>query len=295
MQFEPKQEVYDAITAQCLAAHAGKELLTIDELLMRLMDLEGIPMHCPYHHYIMPAALLTLAAIERDLPKETLTAWLSTAQERGKLVPGGVCGNFGACGNGVGVGIFVSILTGSTPKSTDTWKLCNEASAKALLHLAEYGGPRCCKRTAFLAAAEAVDFANSQLGLHLRIHDQILCRYHHKNAECLEDSCPFYPKAAPQANSTERTPITVPASLMPKPNGSDCACMKKPVDLSAHKGILHWNVSPGTRVTRDQVLCEGEVDKKVVEILAPCDGVLAEVLIEDECVFRAGNILGYIE
>ena len=191
MQFEPKQEVYDAITAQCLAAHAGKESLTIDELLMRLMDLEGIPMHCPYHHYIMPAALLTLAAIERDLPKETLTAWLSTAQERGKLVPGGVCGNFGACGNGVGVGIFVSILTGSTPKSTDTWKLCNEASAKALLHLAEYGGPRCCKRDSFAAITAAARFSAEHFGIVMELPAKIRCTFSGQNRECLGSACPY--------------------------------------------------------------------------------------------------------
>lgn len=295
MQFEPKQEIYDEIARVCLDTHAKKETLSVDQMLMRLMDIEGIPMHCPYHHYIMPAALLTLAALEQGLPEETLSALLLTAQERAKAVPGGVCGNFGACGSAVGVGIFVSIFTGSSPKSTSTWKSCNEATGKALLRLAEYGGPRCCKRTGFLAAAEAVDYANSQLGLHLRINDRMICRYHHKNAECLEVQCPFYPKADTKTGLAEKTPVIVPESLMPKPNGSDCACMKKPVDLSAHKGILHWNVSVGARVTQGQVLCEGEADKKVVEITAPCAGVLTEILIDEDCVFRAGDILGYIE
>lgn len=34
---------------------------------------------------------------------------------RGKAVPGGTCGFWGACGAGISAGMFVSILSGATP------------------------------------------------------------------------------------------------------------------------------------------------------------------------------------
>jgi len=93
-----------------------------------------------------------------------------------------------------------------------------------------------------------------------------------------------------------REAIIVPESLMPKPQPyRNCACMKRPVDLAAQKGTLTWLVQAGQSVEKGQVICEGEVDKKTVEFQAPCDGVLAEHTVEDQCVFRSGDVLGYIE
>lgn len=89
-------------------------------------------------------------------------------------------------------------------------------------------------------------------------------------------------------------PIVVPSSLLPRPD-RDCACMKIPVDLTAKKGVLTWLVEVGEPVRQGQVVCEGEVDKKTVEIEAPCGGILLEKQIEDEYVFGAGDILGVIE
>lgn len=90
--------------------------------------------------------------------------------------------------------------------------------------------------------------------------------------------------------------IIVPDSLMPKPLPyRNCECMKQPIDLKEKKGILKWLCSTGEKVEKGQVICEGEADKKTVEITAPCEGVLCEKCIEDEFVFRAGDVLGYIE
>lgn len=93
-----------------------------------------------------------------------------------------------------------------------------------------------------------------------------------------------------------RTEIIVPDSLLPKPLPyRNCQCMKEPVDLTEKKGILIWICQTGDRVEAGQTVCEGEVEKKTVEITAPVSGVLCEKCIEDEFVFRAGDILGYIE
>lgn len=94
----------------------------------------------------------------------------------------------------------------------------------------------------------------------------------------------------------KRIEIVVPESLMPRPQpGRNCECMKRPIDMHTKKGLLSWLVETGEAVEQGQVICEGEADKKTVEIAAPCDGILAEKCIEDEHVFRAGDVLGYIE
>lgn len=93
-----------------------------------------------------------------------------------------------------------------------------------------------------------------------------------------------------------KQPIIVPDQIMPKPMPwRNCQCMKEPIDLAAKKGTLTWLKEVGESVTEGEVICEGEADKKTVEITAPCSGRLIERTIEDECVFRAGDVLGYIE
>ena len=71
---------------------------------------------------------------------------LHEMMRRGGEVPGGACGFWGACGAGISTGMFMSIITGSTPLQTDAWGLSNQMTAAALAKIGEVGGPRCCKR-----------------------------------------------------------------------------------------------------------------------------------------------------
>ena len=50
------------------------------------MDLEGVPMHGPVHHFIVPAALLTAAAKQSGLAAEILEQKLHTASQRAEKV-----------------------------------------------------------------------------------------------------------------------------------------------------------------------------------------------------------------
>lgn len=93
-----------------------------------------------------------------------------------------------------------------------------------------------------------------------------------------------------------RIEIIVPGSLMPKPQPyRNCECMKQPIDLNTKKGTLTWLCEIGETIAEGQTIAEGEADKKTVEITSPCHGVLVEKCIEDEFVFQAGDVLGYIE
>ncbi len=78
---------------------------------------------------------------EIDLPSA-----LSEMMDRGKSVPGGACGFWGACGAGISSGMFVSIISKSTPLSVEPFSLSHKMTAKSLSAIGEIGGPRCCKR-----------------------------------------------------------------------------------------------------------------------------------------------------
>lgn len=293
MQLELKQEIYDEIRSVCLDTARERETLPMEKMMDRLMDIEGVPMHFPYHHFILPAALLTQTAIGQERTEEELGEWLTLAEQRAKGVPGGSCGNCGNCGSAVGAGIFVSILSEASPHTRENWQWANEATGKALLRIADYPGPRCCKRTGYLALLEAVPYINEKFGLSLAIDPGLICKYSRKNPDCLEEGCPFCEENP--RNREEGFPIRVPEALMPRPERfRDCDCMHHPVDLTEKKGVIHWMRTEGDRVRKGDVLCEGEVDKKIIEICAEVDGVLASQIVYEDEVFTAGTVLGYI-
>jgi hypothetical protein len=95
------------------------------------MSLAFCHMHGPEHHVMVGAALLTAyrnAGGQLDLPRA-----LQEMLHRGKQVPGGACGYWGACGAGLSTGMFVSIATGSTPLAKEAWGLSNRMTGLALL------------------------------------------------------------------------------------------------------------------------------------------------------------------
>ena len=160
------------------------------EILCKLMALPFCHMHGPEHHVLVGASLLTAyhnAGGVLDLQKALLEM-----QNRGRKVPGGICGLWGSCGAAVSTGIFVSIVTGSSPLSTESWGLCNRMTSRVLAKEADIGGPRCCKRNSSLAVLEAIDFAAEYLGVQMEKPEQTRCEYSHKNNQCIKERCPFH-------------------------------------------------------------------------------------------------------
>jgi hypothetical protein len=119
-------------------------------------------------------------------------AKLNIAKSRAEKVLGGFCGSHGNCGAAVGTGIFVSVITNATPLSKEKWQLSNLMTAKSLFSIANQGGPRCCKRTSFLAIIEAVEFIKEHFGMSLPTRERIHCGFSHLNTECLHDHCKFF-------------------------------------------------------------------------------------------------------
>jgi pyruvate dehydrogenase E2 component (dihydrolipoamide acetyltransferase) len=59
-----------------------------------------------------------------------------------------------------------------------------------------------------------------------------------------------------------------------------------------HEGeIVKWFVKPGDKVQEDDVLCEVQNDKAVVEIPSPVAGTVEEVLVEEGTVATVGQVL----
>ena len=61
--------------------------------------------------------------------------------------------------------------------------------------IGDVGGPRCCKRTSWLALLSGIRFAREELGVALEGRGP-RCAFHDRNDDCLERDCPFYPAAA---------------------------------------------------------------------------------------------------
>lgn len=184
---------YDGVTQAALEAFESKDLAPL-ELLEKLMDTPGTPMHDPIHHYIMPATLLVLAARRTNASREELAEKLAQAAERARKLLPGFCGWWGACGSAVGCGVFASVWLGASPKQETHWATANRFTARCLGKVASVDGPRCCKRTSFLALGEALAAARELMDLDLGEPVQPTCSWSAYNKECRQNGCPFYHK-----------------------------------------------------------------------------------------------------
>lgn len=109
---------------------------------------------------------------------------------RGKSVPGGACGFWGACGAGISTGMFVSIISNSTPLAVEPFALSHLMTSKALEQIGRVGGPRCCKRDSFLSILAAVDFVWQHFQIHME-RPEVVCSYAAQNNQCIGKRCPF--------------------------------------------------------------------------------------------------------
>ncbi|MCG6188878.1 DUF5714 domain-containing protein [Maribellus maritimus] len=184
-----KKNTLDIIESFCLSSFIDNSL-EMAEILMKFPDFK---MHCPEHHYLVPAVLL--ASYSKAVGKEEkLESWLKIARNRAEKVPGAFCGTHGSCGAAVGTGIFVSSITGATPLSSEEWSLCNSIVGRSLLAMSRYGGPRCCKRVTYIALQETAKFLKDRMAVKLDIPENIECSFFLQNEEqCLKEECPFYP------------------------------------------------------------------------------------------------------
>ncbi len=177
----------DSIFSLCLNEKSKNPVY----ILEKMMSLDFCHMHGPEHHVMVGAALLTAYKNAGGILE--LEMALSEMYKRGKQVPGGACGFWGACGAGISAGMYVSIVTKATPLAAEAWGLSNQMTARTLNAIGQNGGPRCCKRDSYLAIIEAVGFTSEKLGVKMEL-DQVICSRSHLNNQCLQKKCPFHKK-----------------------------------------------------------------------------------------------------
>ena len=159
------------------------------EILRKMMQMPFCHMHGPEHHVMVGAALLT--AFKNAGGDIDLHASLLEMMNRGKSVPGGACGFWGACGAGISTGMFVSIISKSTPLTNEPFALSHQMTSKALSKIGEIGGPRCCKRDSFLSVLTSIDFVEKHFGVKME-SQKVVCGFYPQNSQCIEARCPFF-------------------------------------------------------------------------------------------------------
>lgn len=177
----------DSIISLCLHEKTKNPI----EILEKMMSMDFCHMHGPEHHIMVGAALIT--AYKNAGGNVDLSKALTEMNSRGKTVPGGVCGFWGACGAGISTGMYMSIVTKATPLAKEAWGLSNQMTSKALGKIGANGGPRCCKRDSYLAISEAVHFTKENLGIEMEL-SEIICSRSVLNNQCIQDRCPFHRK-----------------------------------------------------------------------------------------------------
>lgn len=179
---------YNEINKYCL----NSKQVDCIKLFNEIVDLPAIPIHGPVHHFIVPAIMLTCYN-NLNGNKEQLKEQLKIAAERAKIVPGANCAYCGICGAAIGIGIFTSIITSTTPYSEDTWNKVGAITSACGTEISKHGGPRCCKRDSYLAILIGVEKIKELLNIELPATKQV-CKHFPKNKECRKNCCLFFPK-----------------------------------------------------------------------------------------------------
>ena len=174
----------DTIIGVCLKETSKNPIAIIE----KMMSLPFCHMHGPEHHVMVGTALLT--AYKNAGGDIDLHSSLTEMMNRGKRVPGGACGFWGACGAGISTGMFISIISKSTPLTNEPFALSHKMTAKSLGQIGEIGGPRCCKRDSFLSVLAAVDFVKEHFDIEME-KPEIVCSFSSHNNQCIGKRCPF--------------------------------------------------------------------------------------------------------
>lgn len=177
-------EGLDSLIGLCLGSTSKNPI----EIMNSMMTQPFCHMHGPEHHVMVGAALLT--AYRNAGGEINLHQSLIEMMNRGKSVPGGACGFWGACGAGISTGMFVSIISKSTPLTVESFGLSNLMTSNALERIGTIGGPRCCKRDSFLSILAAIDFVQEHFGIEME-RQEIICDYAAQNNQCIGMRCPF--------------------------------------------------------------------------------------------------------
>ncbi len=160
------------------------------EIIKSIMHMDFINIHGPEHHYLDGASFLM--AYKNAGGKIDILKALDILSERTIKMPGAMCGYWGVCGASASVGAALSIINETSPLSNNQFYKDNmELTSSIIKRMSEIGGPRCCKRNAFLAIGHAVNFVKEKYGIEMDLSD-VSCEFYKINKQCIGSRCPFY-------------------------------------------------------------------------------------------------------
>lgn len=161
------------------------------EIVRNIMHMDFISIHGPEHHFLDGASLMRAmfnAGLKFNYDKS-----LELLKERAIKMPGAMCGYWGICGSVASIGAVFAIIDGTGPLSNDENYMEHMAfTSSAIEKMSKIGGPRCCKRNAFLSISEGIKYANSHYGLKILLDEKIFCEFSNRNSQCILNRCPFH-------------------------------------------------------------------------------------------------------
>ena len=179
-------EKYDLIADEVVKSKSKNPI----EIVKGIMHKDFVNIHGPEHHFLDGAAFLVAycnSGGQLDLPKA-----LTELRERSIKMPGAMCGQWGVCGSTTSIGAALSVIHGTGPLSSDNfYKQHMQYTSACLAAMSEIGGPRCCKRNAFLSIGVAVQFVREHYGVQME-GGQTTCEFTDWNKQCIKGRCPFY-------------------------------------------------------------------------------------------------------
>lgn len=159
-------------------------------IVKEIMSKEYINMHGPEHNFLDGGSFM--AALYNAGLAFNLKENLEKLADRTIKMPGAMCGNWGVCGSVSSLGAVFSILHDVGPLSGNKFYADDlEFTSLVLNKMSKIGGPRCCKRNAYLSISTAVIFAKEKYNIDLDTED-VNCEFSKFNNQCLKNKCPYF-------------------------------------------------------------------------------------------------------
>lgn len=154
----------------------------------------AMPLHGPEHHFAIPGAIV---AAYKNLGGQVTDRQIQSAIERGKGIPGGSCGFWGACGAALGVGIAFGIILESSPVAPGPRQKVQQTVGKIIQELGQREAARCCQRESWTALILASEISKEILPIPLVVDTDLSCTQMGQNRECPGRACQFFKQQKP--------------------------------------------------------------------------------------------------
>ena len=165
------EEKYSLIKSEVLKHRSLNPI----EIVKTIMHNDYVNIHGSEHHFLDGAAFIV--AYKNAGGNIDLVYALDELANRTIKMPGAMCGQWGICGSTASVGAALSIIHKTGPLSNDDfYKQHMEYTSSVISAMSKIGGPRCCKRNAFLSLSYAVKFVKEKYSIDMQI-DEIKCEF----------------------------------------------------------------------------------------------------------------------